>query len=68
MDHCFLHSQSGTEAVLLFMIITFNLMQLFFFRCLREFRKKKLLQIEIIEDIRNELIIFNNKNPIMNPT
>lgn len=68
MDHCFLHSPSGIEAVLLFMIIAFNLMQLFFFRSLRKFRKRKLLQVEIIEDIRDELITFKDKNPILYPT
>jgi hypothetical protein len=65
MDHCFLHDPTGTEAVLRFMTIAFNLMQLFFFRCLKEFRKKKLLQIEVIEDLRDELLIFKGINPII---
>jgi hypothetical protein len=54
LDHCFLHSPTGIETVLMFIIIAFNLMQLYFFRCIRDFRKKRLLQISIIEDIRDE--------------
>ena len=58
MDHCFIHDENGLEATLMFMIIGFNLMQLFFFRRLKDFRKKKLLQIEIIERIIKELMSF----------
>ncbi|QXE17944.1 transposase [Clostridium sp. 001] len=54
LDHCFLHSSTGIETVLMFMILAFNLMQLYFFRCIRGFRKKKMLQIDIIEDIKDE--------------
>ena len=54
LDHCFLHSSTGVETVLMFMILAFNLMQLYFFRCIRNFRKKKMLQIDIIEDIKDE--------------
>jgi len=66
LDHCFLHSPTGVEAVLLFMVVAFNLMQTFFFRCIRNFRKKRLLQINIVEDLRDDLIIFTGTNPIMN--
>lgn len=65
LDHCFLHSSSGVEAVLTFMMMAFNLMQLFFFRCIRNFRERKLLQVNIIEDLRDELILYCNINPIM---
>lgn len=69
LNHCFLHSPTGVEAVLIFVIAAFNLMQLFFFRCIRGFRRKKLLQIEIIEDLKDDLIIFKSINPItMKPT
>ena len=54
LSHCFLHSSTGVETVLMFTIIAFNLMQLYFFRCIRGFRKKGILQIDIIEDIRDE--------------
>lgn len=54
LDHCFLHSPTGVETVLMFIIIAFNLMQLYFFRCLRGFREKNMLQINVIEDIKDE--------------
>nr|WP_268064296.1 transposase [Clostridium estertheticum] len=54
LDHCFLHGPTGVETVLMFIIIAFNLMQLYFFKCIRSFTKKRMLQIDIIEDIRDE--------------
>lgn len=70
LDHCFLHSPTGVETVLMFMIIAFNLMQLYFFRCIRGFRKKRMLQINIIEDIRDERFIIEDGwlNPIFEKT
>jgi len=58
MDHCFMHHENGLEATLMFMIIAFNLMQLFFFRRLKNFRIRKLLQIEIIERIILEMVSY----------
>ncbi|WP_207667292.1 hypothetical protein [Clostridium sp. JN-1] len=54
----------------MFIIITFNLMQLYFFRCIRGFRKKRMLQIDIIEDIRNERLTIENgwDNPLFEKT
>lgn len=60
LDHCFIHDPIGTESVLMFIIIAYNLMQLYFFRCIRGFREKKLLQIDIIEDLRDEMLLINN--------
>ena len=70
LDHCFLHSPTGVETVLMFIIIAFNLMQLYFFRCIRGFRKKRMLQIDIIEDIRDERFTIDNdwNNPIFKKT
>lgn len=62
LDHCFLYHPTGTEAVAMFLFIAFNLLQLFFFRCLRNFKEKGLLQIDIIEDLWDEMIIYKNKN------
>ncbi|WP_396276535.1 transposase [Haloimpatiens lingqiaonensis] len=66
LNHCFLHSPTGIETVLMFIIIAFNLMQLYFFRCIRNFRKKYMLQIDVIEDIRDERFIIENgwHNPL----
>lgn len=70
LDHCFLHSPTGVETVLMFIIIAFNLMQLYFFRCIRGFRKKRMLQIDIIEDIRDERFTIEEGwfNPIFAKT
>jgi hypothetical protein len=59
MDHCFVHDEIAMEAVLKFMIIAFNLMQLFFFRRLKNFRLKKLLQVEVVERIIKQLIVYD---------
>ena len=40
LDHYFLHNPTGVETVLMFIIIAFNLIQLYFFRCIRGLRKK----------------------------
>lgn len=66
LDHCFLHSPTGVETILMFIIIAFNLMQLYFFRCLRGFREKNILQIDVIEDIRDERFTIEEDwdNPI----
>ena len=59
MDHCFIHDENGFEASLIFMIIAFNLMQLFFFRRMKNFRQRRLLQVEIIERIIREMVVYN---------
>ncbi|AWI04823.1 transposase [Clostridium drakei] len=66
LDHCFLHSPTGVETVLMFIIIAFNLMQLYFFRCLRGFREKNMLQINVIEDIKDERFTIEDdwNNPL----
>ena len=66
LDHCFLHSPTGVETVLMFIIIAFNLMQLYFFRYIRGFRAKGMLQIDVIENIRDErfTICDNWDNPL----
>ncbi|WP_243108105.1 transposase [Clostridium sp. JN-9] len=70
LDHCFLHSPTGVETVLMFIIIAFNLMQLYFFRCIRGFRKKRMLQIDIIEGIKDERFTIDDNwnNPIFKKT
>lgn len=69
LNHCFLHSPTGVDAILIFIQVAFNLGQLFSFRCMRNFRDKKLLQTNIVDDIRDELVIFNEMNQIiMNST
>lgn len=69
LDYCFLHSHTGVEMVLMF-IIAFNLMQLYFFRCIRNFREKRMIQINVIEYIKDERFIIedNWNNPIFTGT
>jgi Transposase DDE domain len=54
--HCFIHDSVGIEAVFILMIIAFNMTEMFMFKCLRNFRKKKMLRIDIIEDLRDEML------------
>ncbi|WP_123052618.1 transposase [Clostridium sp. JN-1] len=66
LDHCFLYSPAGIETVLMFIIIAFNLMQLYFFRCIKGFRKKCMLQIYIKDE---RLTIENGwDNPLFEKT
>ena len=65
LEHCFIHNPTGIEATLKFMVLAFNLMQLYFFRCIRDFRKKRMLQIDIIEDLKDEMLLIQNwSNPV----
>ena len=69
LKHCFIHNPTGIETVLNFIILAFNLMQLYFFRCIRGFRDKRMLQIDIVEDLRDAMILLNKWiNPIFNIT
>jgi len=69
LKHCFIHSPTGIKAVITFIFMAFNLMQLYFFRCIRTFRKKKMLQIDIIEDLMDGVLLIRNwKNPIFEKT
>lgn len=55
----------GIEAIVGFMMIAFNLSQLYFFRNIRGFREKKMLQIDIIEDVKDEMLLIKDwVNPI----
>lgn len=64
-DHCYVHSPMGIEAIVGFMMIAFNLSQLYFFRNIRGFREKKMLQIDIIEDVKDEMLLIKDwVNPI----
>ena len=60
MGHCFIHDEIGIEATLMFMLVSFNLMQMFFFKRLKKFRQRRLLQIEVIERIIKELVVYNS--------
>ena len=57
-----IHDEIGLDAAFGFLVIAFNLMQLFFFRCLKNFRQKRLIQVEVIERIIKELYGYNTHN------
>jgi len=59
MNHCFNHHKNGLEATLMFVIISFNLIQLFFFRRMKHFRSRKLLQVEVLERIAKEMMSYD---------
>lgn len=54
-DHCYVHGDGSNEKVLLFILMAFNLMELFLFRRLKCFRERKLLRINIISTMYDEL-------------
>lgn len=58
MNHCFIHHKNGLEATLMFMIF-FNLIQLFFFRRMNNFRSRQLLQVEVLERIAKEMVSYD---------
>ena len=43
----------------MFVIISFNLIQLFFFRRMKHFRSRKLLQVEVLERIAKEMMSYD---------
>jgi len=59
MNHCFIHHKNSLEATLMFMIISFNLIQLFFFRRMDNFRSRKLLQIKVLERIAKKMVSYD---------
>jgi len=59
MNHCFIHDKNGLEATLMFMIVAFNLVQLFFFRRMNNFRSRKLLQVEVLERMVKEMVSYD---------
>jgi len=54
-----IHDKNGLEATLMFLIIYFNLMQLFFFRRMNNFRSRKLLQVEVLERMTKEMVAYD---------
>ncbi|MDQ0045977.1 hypothetical protein J2T18_000249 [Paenibacillus polymyxa] len=52
LDHCFMHQPRAIEAILLFIVMAFNLSQLFLFRRVEGFRGLNLTQRMIVEELR----------------
>ena len=58
-DHNYVHGEGSNEKVLLFILIAFNLMELFLFRRLKNFRELKMLRINVLSTLFDELLCYN---------
>ena len=58
-DHNYVHGKGANEKILLFILMAFNLMELFLFRRLKDFREKKIPRYLIKEMILWELDTHN---------
>ena len=58
-DHNYVHGKEANEKILLFILTAFNLLELFLFRRLKDFRKRKLLRINILSTMFDELLAHN---------
>ena len=56
-DHCYVHGEGADEKVLMFIMMAFNLWELFLFRRLKKFREQKLTRKHFIEQLWDELLI-----------
>jgi hypothetical protein len=58
-DHNYVHGKRANEKILLFILTAFNLMELFLFRRLKDFRKRKLLRIDIVTTLWDQLHLYS---------
>ena len=58
-DHCYVHAKDSNEKILLFILIAFNLMELFLFRRLKNFRELKMLRINVLSSMFDELLLYD---------
>jgi hypothetical protein len=58
-DHCYIHGEGSDEKVLILIMIAFNLMELFLFRHLTDFRGQKMTRKHLIENMWDELLFDN---------
>jgi len=56
-DHNYIHGKDSNEKILLFILMAFNLLELFLFRRLKNFRELKMLRIDVLSSIYDELYI-----------
>jgi IS4 transposase len=52
IDHCFMHQEQAIEAIMYFIVIAFNLFQLFLFRRVQGFRELHMTQAMVVEEMR----------------
>jgi len=66
-DHNYVHGKEANEKILLFILTAFNLMELFLFRRLKDFRKRKLLRINIVTTLFDQLFLYNMARYFIEP-
>ena len=66
-DHNYVHGKEANEKILLFILIAFNLMELFLFRRLKNFRERKLLRINIVTTLFDQLFLYNMARYFLEP-
>jgi IS4 transposase len=58
IDHCFMHDPQAIEAILFFMVIAFNLFQLYIFRRVKGFRDLPMTQEFFVEELRFQAVLI----------
>jgi len=58
-DHNYVHGKDTNEKILLFILTAFNLLELFLFRRLKNFRERRLLRIDILSTLFDQLLLYN---------
>ena len=66
-DHNYVHGEGANEKILLFILTAFNLVELFLFRGLKKFRERKLLRIDIISSLFDQLLIYDMSHYFLAP-
>jgi hypothetical protein len=58
-DHNYVHGNDCNEKILLFILMAFNMTELFLFRRLKNFRERRLIRKEIVTTLFDQLLLFN---------
>lgn len=56
IDHCFMHDPRAIEAIVLFIVLAFNLFQLYLFRRVQGFRELGMTQSLVVEELRIQAV------------
>ncbi len=63
VDHCYVHGEGADENILIFIMIAFNLMELFMFRRLKDFRERVkkgiMTRKHLIAIMWDELLLYD---------
>jgi len=65
-DHNYVHGKGANEKILLFILMAFNLMELFLFRRLRNFREMKIPRYAILLELCCQLDRYNMSSYFLN--